>query len=473
MPDRKELRPTPRIPETNYVSEQDSVYFEATRRSKASKRKILGGATLLVLGGASALGIGSNIAGSADDVHAAEDDLSRTRMTMTLSDFTDWHPDELAHLKGVENWVNGNYDLNFSLPEPDNHLTDSSQLSLAEAERALDGADGVEDDKFTIKIKEGSSVDGEVQDTFDLEPERSWGLTNALIDGDAEGYRLVHAGDQLSFDVDQEASQAFVDAGVPLPVEHDGHTSEVAENPPVVAPDSGSRSDLGTTGPSEGAEGVNVAGADTNAGENPAGQDVSRNSGEISGNKQDSSLYGNREIIIAGAPDFPDLPGDQPTTTPTPRGITPIASPTGTPFPTFPSPTPHGVEDTPTPTRTATPSKKDTPTPTPTSTATKPKDTPTETPTNSPTATRIVSPTSTPVIEIPKMPNTGEGENKIAKDEFSALIAILAAAGILGIVGSGVSYRVSRLRSRGYTLDQIMRNPWLLLKTEEEEGNLG
>ena len=71
------------------------------------------------------------------------------------------------------------------------------------------------------------------------------------------------------------------------------------------------------------------------------------------------------------------------------------------------------------------------------------------------------------------MPNTGEGENKIAKDEFSALIAILAAAGILGIVGSGVSYRVSRLRSRGYTLDQIMRNPWLLLKTEEEEGNLG
>ena len=79
-------------------------------------------------------------------------------------------------------------------------------------------------------------------------------------------------------------------------------------------------------------------------------------------------------------------------------------------------------------------------------------------------------PTATGTPEMPKfLPPTGKGENQIAKDEYSALIAILAVTGILGIVGTAVNYRVSRLRARGYTLDEIRRNPWLLLETEEEE----
>ena len=123
---------------------------------------------------------------------------------------------------------------------------------------------------------------------------------------------------------------------------------------------------------------------------------------------------------------------DCPTPTPTP---TPTATPTEAPTPT-PTPTPTGSVSptaTPNPTPTATPTEAPTATPTPTGSVA---------PTATPNPTGSVSPTGTPTITLP--PTDMSDVPPASGDTTGLRIALLALAGVLGLVAVGLPTRRTR-----------------------------
>src|SRR3989344_7283947 len=273
----------------------------------------------------------------------------------------------------------------------------SSDLSLNEAKAALDTIDGAEDGKLTLKIDSGDSVDGKLQETLNLSAE---GSCDNTVAGKGDQFGTVYRGDEVPLEVNDQFAREFVEDAVELPIEHKGLIPEVSDS--AVVP-GGSYEQSEPESRSAGAEGEKQAAA--------VQQDLHQDSATVgsvenNGVLQDQKAQSAGEV--AGLPDFPDDTVDQ--ATPTPRGITPIPSPTGEPFPTFPpepthpeepttTPTPRGITPIPSPTGTPLPTFPPEPThevPTNTSTRTptapatateKPTNTPTRTPTRTPTAT--------------------------------------------------------------------------------------
>src|SRR3989344_5539139 len=273
----------------------------------------------------------------------------------------------------------------------------SSDLSLNEAKAALDTIDGAEDGKLTLKIDSGDSVDGKLQETLNLSAE---GSCDNTVAGKGDQFGTVYRGDEVPLEVNDQFAREFVEDAVELPIEHKGLIPEVSDS--AVVP-GGSYEQSEPESRSAGAEGEKQAAA--------VQQDLHQDSATVgsvenNGVLQDQKAQSAGEV--AGLPDFPDDTVDQ--ATPTPRGITPIPSPTGEPFPTFPpepthpeepttTPTPRGITPIPSPTGTPMPTFPPEPThevPTNTSTRTptapatateKPTNTPTRTPTRTPTAT--------------------------------------------------------------------------------------
>lgn len=434
MPNRIEQQPY--IPENQIpsntdfaISSKDRQENKAKSRREARGGKVIRISTLAVIGGAAIF----NLSADSPNIIEPDDDVNQTRMTMTLADSGQFmNPDDVAHWHGVNQLLNRGFNPLQNIEVDDNDIqtdldqeppadlkTNSSQLNRNEAKAALDGVDGVEDGRIRLTIGKGSSVDGEVQKSFDLSPEKSWPLTNEIINGDVEGNHWFSPGDQPSYGIDDVDAQAFRDAGVDLPIAHPEHTSQVAENPPAVGgigdPDSSEEQpetypDTGS-GDSSASAGVQDSTENTESSVNNSQSEIAESAGFPAFPEPDEP---NDEPPIGitpipsptGAP-FPTFEpepphgGDEPT--PTPIGITPIPSPTGEPLPTFPPEPTHEVDATPTP-RGITPIPSPTGTPLPTfppepthevSTVT-PTRTPLETDTPTPTSTRTATPTETP-----------------------------------------------------------------------------
>ncbi len=148
--------------------------------------------------------------------------------------------------------------------------------------------------------------------------------------------------------------------------------------------------------------------------------------------------YAPVDTVSRDVPLVIDCPAPTPTPTPT---ATPTEVPTATPNPTGSvSPT-----ATPNPTPTATPTEAPTATPTPTGsvapTAT-PNPTGSVSPTATPNPTGSVSPTGTPTITLP--PTDMSDVPPASGDTTGLRIALLALAGVLGLVAVGLPTRRTR-----------------------------
>lgn len=373
--------------------------LQAPSRSKGLRGEILLGVGALATAGAALI---PTLSENSNVVYAASDDVSQTKMTLSVSDLEQSVSSANAYLlNAVDRAIERFQNLEQARLEAQDHLDqqsaveklgDNLEVNLDASKRAERFDTETWAARDALKAKTGIDL-ARKDPTGTLE----WQfMTHLAHDNDAEptDYNQVPDGQETVFRVGLD-TKAFVAevAGEDI--------SQISDS--AVVPPGGSYEQSEPESRSAGAEGEKQAAAGVQVQHQDTGA-----AGSVENNGVPTDQEAQSAGEVAGAPDFPDLP-DEPEATPTPRGITPIASPTGTPFPTFPSPTPHGEEATPTPRGiTPIPSPTGTPPPTfprptehatetntPPPTATRPKDTPTPTRLkDTPTATREI-PTST------------------------------------------------------------------------------
>lgn len=473
---------------------QDAALNKASRRTWARRGTILRTGGVLAVLGASGLGIVSTIENA--DANSPQNFIDKcantTRITSSLPgtqevadvdqeilDAIDrfraktfgsesapfLNPDDIGlnDHKASDNYQNQQTDHESNHKNIPSHtesetpkVKNSSELNNAEAKKILDTFDGKEDGNLSLTIREGSSVDGAIQDAFGLTAKESWSLTYELIDGEVEGNHWVNPDEVKSYQIDGDDIEAFKDLGVKVQVKHLPQTSQVTEDPPSNEPNPENQNNPEPLEPEEeeeSAEGVLLAvsgesGDDgfilsQNLGSNTEASVYADDALEAlqDASKGNSQSERNTSVIPpTPTPDRPNTPTPQPHTptevplTKTPRP-TNTNTPTDTPVPTktpvstetpilTPTDTPRPTE-TNTPTATSTPDRPDTPTPKfhtptemppsktprPTNTET-PTDTPpipTKTPTSTPTKTPCPTPTDTPTEMVTQTPtNTPE-----------------------------------------------------------------
>ena len=276
------------------------------------------------------------------------------------------------------------------------------------------------------------------------------------------------------------------------------YVAGVAGGETSIAPTSGSQdyyeADLGSAGPSEGAESAESASADVGSGQVSESKDVSvkeaaKSVGQVAGDvfleplptdqrpditatpaEEDTIPHGTPDCEVCLTPLPTNVTPDM-TATPAEATITPHVTETPTRTATEPKVTLTNTptvtpENTATATASVTATKTNTPTNTPENTATAtstPTDTPEATETQSPTATlkRVFSPTPTgsrtPVMPV-RLPDTGNSEEEGEGSAITWAIAALAGAGLVGIALYGVlRMRVGRDDDEDDDEDDLLR----------------